>query len=107
MTYDVIERIIEVGSAAGLIDNISLASYRKVEKLLCAAGVEKDLELPIINICALNESGEFGRRSLRFCSVKIDKMLWGMLRSMGKDSFKAALYDPIAFHKAVEDYIAR
>ena len=105
LTYEIIEDIIRFSTEADVIDEISLASYRKVEKLLRSTGIETDLEIPMLNIYSLNESGKFGRRSHRFCSVRIEKMLCGMLKAMGKDAFKAALYDPIAFHKAIDEYI--
>lgn len=102
LTYETIDKIIELATKAELIDEFSVTSYRKIEELLHYVGIENELEVPILNIISLNRTGEYGRISTRFSSYRISEMLFKIYRWVGSETFKKILYDPDSLNRVMK-----
>jgi len=92
ITYELIDHIVSLTEDMGLSDKYTVKVYQIIKNLFIKHGIKDNLVKPLLNVMAINRSGEFGRISLRWISLTNAKRIEKIAKK-SKGDFKNIIYD--------------
>jgi len=76
----------------GYVNKYSVKGYQIIRKIFIKHGLKDDLVLPLLNVMAIERSGDFGRLSSKWISLTNAKRIEKIAKKSKKE-FKKIIYD--------------
>lgn len=92
INFDLIDQIIEIIREMGYANDYAVRGYQIIKKTFLKHNIEDNLVLPLLNVMAIERSGDFGRRSYKWVSITNAKRIERIAKKT-KGDFKDVIYD--------------
>ena len=105
VNIELVDHIIEIIEEMGYANKYAVKGYQIIKKIFIKHGLKDNLVLPLLNVMAIERSGDFGRRSHKWTSVTNAKRIEQIAKKT-KNDFPNIVNDINLLWKYMKDIVA-